>query len=153
MNRRTRSTIALALVCGASACAGPRTASEEAVDNASTAVRARAAQMREDVEYLWREQGEGDVVPIVQNSMAQNYIWLIDHRQEGGATVVDVAVHDVGSGDGFLLPDRQTVVVRLCVRLDVRKGAPVVMTDAPCPSTLDNSVRGLGTVKATVTLT
>lgn len=151
--RSSRRRVIVVLVFGVSACALTKSGFEQAVDQATTAVRTKAENVRSQVEDQWRRQGERDaatLAPFVER-MSPTYVWLTEHRSSDRGVQLDVAVHESATAGGGL-NSIESVVVRLCVRLDVGQGAPVVMTDAPCPSTLDDHVRELGSVKATVSL-
>lgn len=157
MGRRTGvvSCVAFAVLAAAS-CGTPVTREERAAAEAAVGARRVAATVHDRVDHEWRERGGGDaaralevLVPYVEQ-MQPDSVWVVGSEEHEGAALIDLAVHEKHTlGGGFGGAD---ATVRLCARLEIRVGSPVVMTNVGCPADLGDSTGGLGTVDTTVVL-
>jgi hypothetical protein len=150
----------LVLLAATVAGCGLMDARQQAVDRASSAVRAAAEEARREVEGALRAPGADPEEPVDRAARVLNEqigkvtggrVVRASARPDGTVELEGTFIELRDSGGGL---SYETAAVLLCVRLTGRPGpqAVVELADAPCPTSTTSRPPNFGSIDKIVTL-
>jgi hypothetical protein len=159
LSRMVAGGVVLLLVTLAAGCGNVLDPKQQALDSATSAVRANARQARVEVEAALREPGTSQEQPADRAARV-----LEEQISKGiGGRVARKSTRPDGTVDleGTFIEHRESgglvsggVAVLLCVRLSGKPGpqAEVELADAPCPANVTSKPPNFGSIDKIVTL-